>query len=94
MGPWALAFATAGSAVCLTVLAWLDPKRNHRFRGHRLPRVLRYLLALLMLAPGVGLTLSGSFSSLVVWFGAVTVFGWLLTQVFNPRNRAGVITRE
>lgn len=79
--------AAALSAIALWLLAGGDPKRLRALRmqevkPHR--RSVRLALFLAVLLPGLGLLLAASAAELLIWFGAVTVCGWLIAEVRAP----------
>lgn len=76
------------SASVLWRLAGRDPKRlraaRQRDRRAHAPVVRRGLL-LLALLPGLGLLLWVNVAAVLVWFGGLTVSGWLIAELRAPR---------
>ena len=79
--------AAALSAMALWLLAGGDPKRLRALRTQALKphrRRVRLALLLVVLLPGLGLLLGASAVEFLIWFGAVTVCGWLIAEVRAP----------
>ncbi len=79
------------SVVMLWMLAGRDPKRLRAARQRHLQahsRKMRWLLLLVALMPGVLLIGLGSAASVLIWFGTLTVGGWLVAEARAPRNNA------
>lgn len=79
------------SATCLIVLAARDPKRIRNLVRDK-PEAssniepwhpaMRRALAVLVLVPGVVLGIVHEWWSLLIWLGAVCLFGWIAAQLF------------
>ena len=73
------------SAVCITLLAALDPRR----RGVVLARPgLRRLLLVATFLPGLMLGVAGRWSDFLIWVGAAAIFGWAIAALANIRRKA------
>jgi hypothetical protein len=73
------------SAVCITLLAALDPRR----RGVVLARPgLRRLLLVVTFLPGLMLGVAGRWSDFLIWVGAAAIFGWAIAAMANIRRKA------
>lgn len=89
MQPVVLTLIAIGSIIVLAVLAYLDPKKNRRFRDQSWVGPARATMLLLLLLPGVPLTMQGGLPMFLVWIGGVTIFGWtvaFLANMLNPEN--------
>lgn len=72
------------SAVCVALLAAIDPKR----RSGSAPRPrLRWLLVLAAFVPGVALGVAGRWSDFLIWVGAAAIFGWAIAALVNMRAK-------
>lgn len=77
------------SLVSLLVLAWLNPKRRRDRRADTTDTgLLRTLSAGLLMAPGVWLIYNAQWSLVLLWIGAVSVAGWLITYVASFVSRS------
>lgn len=76
------------SVVLLWMLAGGDPKRLRALREReRVPYSRGARLSLLAgaLIPGLALLLWGSAADFLIWFGGLTVSGWLIAEIRAPR---------
>ncbi|MEM7508379.1 MAG: hypothetical protein AAF415_16725 [Pseudomonadota bacterium] len=82
----ALTVSSAGIAY----LAATDPKRRRAFRQVELTAPRRTVLArIAVFAPGVALVTLGSAGPVVIWAGALTVFGWAIAAL-SPLHIASI----
>jgi hypothetical protein len=73
------------SAACIALLAAVDPRR----RGDAATRpVVRWLLLLATLLPGLALGTAGRWSDFLIWIGAAAMFGWAIAALANRRPKA------
>jgi hypothetical protein len=86
---WTAAACTLVSVLCIMALAASDPKRLRR-RGRAAPVHVRMPLALLTLAPGLWLAVTGHGVAFLLWIGATAVLGWCIAalagRLLSPRR--------
>ena len=79
------------STAALALLCRGDPKRLRALRrkggGHG--GGLRWLLAGLVVLPGLALALAGDGAAFMVWLGAIALTGWVVTLAASPRAQDG-----
>lgn len=66
------------SSCALLFLVRSNPKRHrHSHNIWPTPAKIQQAIALMILAPGLILLLLGCYSGVLIWFGAMTLLGWV-----------------
>lgn len=79
------------SVTCLTILGVIDPKRSgqqkarHQQKAVGLKSLLRKTLVLISLLPGIWLLMGLEGAYFLIWFGIVTIAGWLVALLLQTR---------
>lgn len=83
MQGWLGLSGALASAICIALLAALDPRR--RATDHA-PRAARRLLVLAACLPGIALGAIGHWSDFLIWIGAAAILGWAIAALANRRR--------
>ena len=81
-----VALALVLTVAAIVGLAALDPKRNRTLRVRTGFRIVRPVLLLLALTPGVLLLVQARSATFVVWIGLASIVGWLLANLLGERS--------
>lgn len=74
------------SVVSIFVLGLTDPKRLKRRKDAKSVSTYRLILVLLSLFPGVWLLFNLEGAFFLIWFGIVTMAGWVVALMLQDRT--------
>lgn len=73
------------SVLCLVVLGVTDPKRLGRRGTKKVQSYYRRSLVLLSLLPGIWLLFNLEGAFFLIWFGSVSMAGWIVALLLRER---------